>query len=467
MSKILIVEDEEGLRRGMARHLKRHGHSVVEAGSCAEARARLEDTPDLSAVVADLILPDDLGFVVIDELRQRGSRLPVIVMTGDAVLENAVSALRRGADDFLTKPFSLEALDAALDRVHGVRAFESIPPASEDDLEQWRARCCPEIVGRDPKLKRVFDIIRRVADTDCSVLITGETGTGKELVARAIHRASGRREAPFVPVNCASIPENLMESELFGHAKGAFTGAAAAYKGRFAVADGGTLLLDEIGEMAAQLQAKLLRVLQEGEIRPIGESRAKRIDVRIVAATHRDVEDMAERGEFREDLLYRLDVIRVELPSLRSRPSDIPLLVESFLEEAARRRARPIEGVHEEAMAMLRAYRWPGNVRQLRHVVERMVVLGRERLLTPDDVPAKIRDASRGAVGGGGEGPILPEDGVDLRDAVEQFENALLLQALERTGWNKARAASILQMNRTTLVEKLKKKKIDKRLPAA
>ncbi|HJL20370.1 MAG TPA: sigma-54 dependent transcriptional regulator [Sandaracinaceae bacterium LLY-WYZ-13_1] len=466
MTRILIVEDEETLRRSLARHLKRRDYEVLQAGTCAEAREILRDTPEIDVVLADVMLPDGRGFDVVDQLEGGRGRASVVVMTGQTVLDHAIAALRHGADDFLTKPFSLEALDHALDRLRSTESFVQTPPASEDDLEAWRQENCPEIVGRDPALMRVFDIVRRVADTDCSVLVTGETGTGKELVAKAIHRASTRREKAFVPVNCASIPETLMESELFGHAKGAFTGATGAHKGRFAVADGGTLMLDEIGEMAMQLQAKLLRVLQEGEIRPVGESKSQKVDVRVVAATHRDVEDMAERGDFREDLLYRLDVIRIELPPLRSRPDDVPLLAEHFIREAASRRNRNITGIDEEGMDALKAFHWPGNARQLRHTIERMVVLGADGELTIDDVPARIREARGAATRSGGQ-PILPETGLDLKDAVEQFENALIRQALERTGWNKNQAANILQMNRTTLVEKLKKKKLTKSHEAA
>ncbi len=463
--KILIVEDEETLRRSLARHLRRRGSEILEAGTCAEARDILS-TENVDVVLTDVMLPDGQGFAVVDQIQRRRGTAIVIVMTGQTVLDHAITALRHGADDFLTKPFSLDALDDALKRAQSARSIGEIPPAKGDDVSAWRDRHCPEIVGDDPQLLRVFDIVRRVADTDCSVLITGETGTGKELIARALHNASSRIDKAFVPMNCASIPENLMESELFGHAKGAFTGATTAHKGRFEVADGGTIMLDEIGEMALPLQAKLLRVLQESEIRPVGESASKKIDVRIVAATHRDIDDMAESRDFREDLLYRLDVIRIELPALRHRASDIPKLVSTFIEEAARRRNRAVTGISDEALEVLMSYKWPGNVRQLRHTIERMVVLAADGELTLTDVPARIREAGRSEQRGGAAGPILPNAGLDLKDAVEQFENSLILQALERTGWNKNQAAGILQMNRTTLVEKLKNKGLKKTVAA-
>lgn len=456
MGTILLVEDEETLRRSLARHLSRRGRTVIEAGTCEQA-LRVLEAEDVDVVVTDVVLPDGQGFAVMDRLEGRRGRAGVVVMTGETVLDHAVRALRQGADDFLVKPFSLDALDAAISRVESARHVHSSRPASDTTLEAWRDENAPEIVGRSPRLLRVFDIIRRVADTDCSVVITGDTGTGKELVAQAIHRSSTRGDNAFVAINCAAIPETLMESELFGHAKGAFTGATAAHRGRFAVADGGTLLLDEIGEMALPLQAKLLRVLQEREIRPVGESRAQKIDVRVVAATHRDIDELALSGDFREDLLYRLDVIRIEVPSLRERRDDIPLLVDHFIRDASERRHRDIEGIDDDGLATLMAYDWPGNVRQLRHTIERMVVLAADGVLTADDIPVRIREA-RAEGGGADRGPVLPEDGIDLRDAVERYENALILQALERTGWNKNQAANILQMNRTTLVEKLKKR---------
>jgi len=411
-------------------------------------------------LITDVALPDGFGFDVIDDVRRHVPDARVIVMTGHVMIDHAVTALRRGADDFLTKPFSLDALGSCLDRVRGSLTLSSAAPMNRDDLDAWRDEHCPGLIGQDPALIRVLDIVRRVADTDCSVLVTGDTGTGKELIAEAIHRASGRNEGAFVPVNCAAIPENLMESELFGHAKGAFTGATSAHQGRFAVADGGTLLLDEIGEMAGSLQAKLLRVLQEGEIRPIGESKMRPVDVRVVAATHRDVDDMAMSGDFREDLLYRLDVIRIELPSLKQRRADIPLLANHFLKDCAARRRRQVSSFDDFAMDALMHFDWPGNIRQLRHVVERMVVLATGPTLTLADVPPRIvaQQPARKERGGS---PILPESGLRLKDAVEEFENALILQALERTGWNKNQAAAILHMNRTTLVEKIKKKGIE------
>jgi transcriptional regulator with PAS, ATPase and Fis domain len=313
------------------------------------------------------------------------------------------------------------------------------------------------MLGSDPKLLRVFRTIQQVCDTDCSVLITGESGTGKELVARALHAGSSRASGPFITVNCAAIPENLLESELFGHVRGAFTGALSPRVGRFVAADGGTLFLDEIGELPLSQQAKLLRAVQEREIIAVGDAKPRKVDVRLIAATHRDLEGMVELGTFREDLLYRIQVVPIELPPLRERCGDIPGLVDAFILRVNQKRKRAVTGISEAAMAALVAYEWPGNVRQLDNVVERMVLLRAEGQIDVDDLPARMQKSRDKAAGQALE---LPEDGIDLRDAVEQFENKLILQALERTGWNKNRAAAVLRMNRTTLVEKLKKKNL-------
>jgi transcriptional regulator with PAS, ATPase and Fis domain len=343
---------------------------------------------------------------------------------------------------------------------------DATPPDNETNaaselerLMEWRKRYAPDILGIDPRLLNIFAMMERVSDTDCSVLITGESGTGKELVARALHAASRRRDQPFVAINCASIPETLLESELFGHAKGAFTGASNARIGKFVAAEGGTLLLDEIGELPPLMQAKLLRVLQDKEVTPIGENKARCIDVRVIAATNRNLEELVKENRFREDLLYRIQVIPLELPPLRERRRDIDELVGQFIERSSRLRKRPIPAISSEAMAVLRNYDWPGNIRELENVIERVVLLKAKGDIVVTDLPIKIRSFTCATVTNLFE-PLLPDEGIDLRDAVEQFENALILQALKRTGWNKNRASTVLRINRTTLVEKLKKKNL-------
>jgi len=317
-------------------------------------------------------------------------------------------------------------------------------------------------IGESNAMREIYRILEKVAKSDSTCLITGESGTGKELAAQVIHDLSHRTERAFVPVNCGAIPENLLESEFFGHKKGAFTGAVSEHRGRFETADEGTLFLDEIGEMQLSLQVKLLRALQTGEIQPVGASKSKMVDVRVVAATNRDLEAEMGSGNFREDLYYRLAIIPVEMPALRNRPDDIPVLVGHFVKTINKRVDPPVTGMTRGCLDALCSYSWQGNIRELRAVLERMVVLSECELLSIDDLPAKIRSAvgldSASDLSNGG--PMLPEDGLKLSSAVDEFETALILQALERTGWNKNQAARLLNMNRTTLVEKLKKKKL-------
>ncbi|HET9933733.1 MAG TPA: sigma-54 dependent transcriptional regulator, partial [Polyangiaceae bacterium] len=333
--------------------------------------------------------------------------------------------------------------------------FASLPPRARTDSSFPKSM--HGVVGMSETLVDLYRIVDRVADTTCTILITGESGTGKEIVARAVHRASPRSEAPFVAVNCGAIPEALLESELFGHARGAFTGAHQAKPGRIAMAQGGTLFLDEIGEMPLALQVKLLRILQSREYSPVGDNRVLKADVRIVAATNINLESAVQAGTFREDLYYRLNVIHVHVPALRERAEDIPLLFHHFLARAKEKLGRPqIMGLSRTAAQLLAEYHWPGNVRELENTIERAVLLCSGNCIEPRDLPQRV-------LGLGAEKRIaarLPDTGIDLRNAVEAFENQLIRQALERTQWNKKQAAGLLGLNRTTLVEMLKRKRI-------
>ena len=316
------------------------------------------------------------------------------------------------------------------------------------------------IVGASEVMVRLFGMIARVSGSDSTILINGETGTGKGLAARAIHGHSGRREASFVAINCGAIPENLLESELFGHAKGAFTGATANKVGKFEQAHGGTIFLDEIGDMSPDLQVKLLRVLEEGEFEPVGSNRTVRVDVRVIAATHRDLEAQVSAGLFREDLYYRLYVIPLKLPPLRERGGDIVLLAEHFLKAFNARMQASVSGVSEEAQALLQGHDWPGNVRELRNLMERLVVLKPEGVITAQDLPIRLRGGST-ARGVGRPVVALGEEGINLNSAVTEFEKALILQSLEKTQWVKNKAARLLKLNRTTLVEKIKRYQLE------
>ena len=312
-----------------------------------------------------------------------------------------------------------------------------------------------DIIGRGARMVDIFDLIERVADCDSTILINGETGTGKGLVARAIHKKSSRRSKPFISINCGAIPENLLESELFGHVKGAFTGATTSKPGKFELADGGTVFLDEIGDMSPDLQVKVLKVLEEGEFEAVGGAKTIKVDVRIVAATHRDLSEEVQKGNFREDLFYRLFVIPMTLPALRERPEDIPYLANYFLEQSNCRSRRQVKGISEDALEAMTGHAWPGNVRELKNLIERLVVLKGNGIITRRDLPESMRGAMR---------PVettaaieISEEGICLNSAVTEFEKALILQSLEKTRWVKNKAAKLLHLNRTTLVEKIKR----------
>lgn len=328
-------------------------------------------------------------------------------------------------------------------------------PIAEDD-------CKPEgflgIIGGSEQMRKVFELIRRVADSDSTILISGETGTGKGLAAKAIHCCSHRKDKPFISINCGAIPENLLESELFGHVKGSFTGATSNKVGKFERAHGGTIFLDEIGDMSPELQVKLLKVLEEGEFEPVGGTRSIKVDVRIIAATHRDLDEEVQKGTFREDLFYRLFVIPIQLPALRQRRSDIPLLAADFLESFNTKNNRRIEGLTEEALHILMNHTWPGNVRELKNMIERIVVLKGEGRITARDLPGKMKDTSTGASVPAIE---ITDEGISLNSAVTEFEKALIVQTLEKTKWVKNQAAKLLQLNRTTLVEKIKRHRLE------
>jgi sigma-54 specific flagellar transcriptional regulator A len=323
------------------------------------------------------------------------------------------------------------------------------PPTSPNNETQYEG-----IIGQSNQMKKIFQVIEKIADSDSTIIIHGESGSGKGLVARAIHKKSYRQKKPFIPINCGAIPENLLESELFGHVRGAFTGATAPKPGKFELADGGTIFLDEIGDMSPDLQVKILRVLEEREFEQVGGCKSIQVDVRIIAATHRNLEEEVEKGSFREDLYYRLNVIPVTLPPLRERKTDISLLVSHFLDEFNGKNNKGIEGICEGAMLMMTGYAWPGNVRELKNIIERIVVLKESGEILPRDLPENIRGKRHLAASPNIQ---ISEDGICLNTAVTEFEKALILQSLEKTKWVKNKAAKLLHLNRTTLVEKIKR----------
>jgi DNA-binding NtrC family response regulator len=451
---VLVVDDEELYRRALERILTRVGYRVVCARDASEAMGIVASEP-IDLVLSDIQMPGINGIELVRKIREHDADLPCIVLTGYGSSETSVEALRAGAFWYLEKPFEQDRLDVIRSLVN--QAIECGQLRSENrrlHRELQHKHKFDSIVGKSAALQRMLSIVERVADTDSTVLITGESGTGKELVARALHYNSRRADGPMVTVNCGAIPEELLESELFGHVKGAFTNAVAHREGRFAAADGGTIFLDEIGDMSPTLQVKLLRVLQERTFEPVGSSKTQAVDVRVVAATHRNLPELIAEDRFREDLYYRLNVLPVEVPPLRERREDIPLLVHHFVDHARHERGARVDSISDAALQRLVDYEWPGNVRELQNVVERLSVLVIDGEIGEDDLPDGFRATPRPRHAG----PRVPATGLDFNATVEALETDLLGQALALTGWNKNRAAQLLGLNRTTLIEKIKKR---------
>jgi DNA-binding NtrC family response regulator len=465
---LLLVEDEAPLRQAIAEQLADRGYQVEQAESGEAALAHLADFA-FDIIVTDLRLPGIDGSAVIEAAVARYPHIIAIVVTGFGTVKDAVEAIKRGAWDFVSKPFQIDELLHVLDSAIEQRRLKSENAYLRSQLEE-RYRF-EGIVGKSRPMERLFQLLETVAPTNSTILITGETGTGKEVVARAIHHNSPRKAHRFVALNCSAIPETLLEAELFGHVRGAFTGAVGNRQGRLEQAHKGTLFLDEVGTMSVALQMKLLRVLQEREFERVGDSHTIKVDVRVIAATNSDLAKLVAEGQFREDLFYRLNVIPVQLPPLRDRKEDIPLLVQHFLArfEAERDAGKESQGpapaerrltVSQEAMRRLMAYQWPGNVRQLENAVERAVAFtaGRSQI-DVGDLPSEVQQAQEAVVAA--SAVSLPEDGMDLDAFVADIERELIQRSLERTGGNKGQAARLLNLKRTTLVEKLKR--FDKR----
>jgi two-component system, NtrC family, response regulator AtoC len=449
---LLIVDDEAALRSAIAERLADHGFTVVQAGSGEEAMPLLAEFA-FDILITDLRLPGMGGREVLDAALERYPDIIAIVITGYGTVKDAVDAIKQGAADFVTKPFQFDALLHVVRSAVEQRRLKSENAYLRSQLED-RYRI-DGLVGTSRVMRDLFQLLETVAATSSTVLITGETGTGKELAARAIHHNSARRGNRFVALNCSAIPETLLEAELFGHARGAFTGAVGTRQGRLEQAHKGTLFLDEVGTMSPSLQAKLLRVLQEREFERVGDSHTIKIDVRVVAATHSDLAKMVGEGAFREDLFYRLNVLPVQLPPLRERREDIPLLVQHFLQRLAQDSGRTGMTVSQEAMRRLMAYRWPGNVRQLENTVERALAFTQGRsVIDVQDLPPEIQNHS-GVIEGAEA--WLPEDGLDFERYIEGIELSLIKRSLERTQGNKRQAARLLNLKRTTLIEKLKR----------
>ncbi len=443
---ILIIDDEKNIRRTLTMVLEADGYTTTEAGSAKEARAELaKSSPD--AILLDLKLPDLKDLTLLEEIKSHYADVPVVMISGHGTMADAVEAVKRGAFDFLEKPLERE------------RVLETLRNALQARRLRKKVAELPgegTIIGDSPQLAEVRDWIGRVAPTDGRVLVLGESGTGKELVARAVHEGSQRVAKPFIKVNCAAIPKELVESVLFGHVKGAFTGALKDKVGTFKQADTGTLFLDEIADMGLEAQAKVLRVLQEGEFEAVGSTKTEKVDVRVIAATHRDLEHEIAEGRFREDLYYRLAVLVLKLPPLCEREGDVTLLANHFLDEF-HQTGLPLRTLSEPARAALERYEWPGNVRELRNVIERVAILARGEVIEESDLPPEVRNASgsmRGAGDSASEGK-LPPIGTPLSEVRAEAEKRYLQAVLEATGGNVSEAARRIGLERTHLHKKL------------
>ena len=451
--RILIVDDEASLRTALFRALDRKGYQVITAASAKEAETMSQSDKALDLALVDLRLPDGDGIELMGKLKSIHPKMQAIILTGHGTIETAVEATRKGAFHFVTKPCNLDEILSLTERALAHSTLEQENQQLKSALHKKYQ--FENIVGQSDSITEVLSLIERVADSDSTVLITGESGTGKELIAKALHYNSPRSNKPFIPLNCGAIPAELLESELFGHVKGAFTGAVANRAGRFELAEGGTLFLDEIGDMTPSLQVKILRVLQERTYEPVGGTKTFSTNVRIIAATNIDLETAVQVGDFREDLFYRLNVIPLRVPSLRERKSDIVLLFHHFMETFNRTRGRSLKGITQDAMDILMMYNWPGNIRELENLVERLAILKGNGVVDVLDLPEKYR---RSQVESDPNRLDIPESGMDFNTAVDSYENALIMKALEKTGWNRNQAALLLKLNRTTLVEKIKKK---------
>lgn len=432
--RILLVEDEDKLRRALELHLRSLGFEVTVAPSAEEALGAI-DRSDL--ILSDLRLPGMDGVEFLSRIRLTNSVSPVILMTAYGTVESAVEAMRKGASDFLTKPFSLDHLTSVIERALEMRALRDENRKLREEL--GKRYDLANIIGRSDPMQEVFQLVMRVAAAKSTVLIAGESGVGKDLIARAIHYHSPRRERPFVKINCTAIPENLMESELFGYEKGAFTGANTAKPGKFEEANTGTVFLDEIGDVTPAVQVKLLRILQEREFERLGSNKTIGIDVRVIAATNQDLRVALEQGTFREDLFYRLNVVPINVPPLRKRKDDIPYLAQYFLDKFARESGRQMEGLTDDALSLLESHYWPGNVRELENVIERAVVLARSSRLTPGDI--RLDDIHKKPVAA--DDVFLPP-GMTL----DEYERWLIQEALRRAKGNKSQAARLLGITR-------------------
>jgi two-component system response regulator AtoC len=452
--RILIVDDDDALRESLELILSSDGYTVLTAHCGEAALTTLEETP-VDVVLCDLRMPGLDGFDLIPQISRQLPGIPIILMSAHGTEDLAVEAIQRGAYDYLAKPFQPSEIRLTLLKAHEREQLRRKNELLQRDMSRTLGERA--IVAASNGMIELLELLERTASYKSTVLVTGESGTGKEVIARAIHTQSPRRDAPFMAVNCGAIPENLLESELFGHVKGAFTGASRAHRGLFAEADQGTLFLDEIAELPTALQVKLLRAIQEEEIRPVGEAKPHKVDVRVIAATARNLELEMREGRFREDLFYRLNVVRLEVPPLRERRADIPLLVDHFLARFRRDLGKPVRGISDEALERLLSHPWPGNVRELENMIERAMILTDGDAIEVGALPdmpeaSKVREATLSS----GEGADQSSEDFSMKRQRQAFEARLIRRALEQTGGNRTHAAKLLEISHRALLYKIK-----------
>jgi two-component system response regulator PilR (NtrC family) len=452
-ARVLVVDDERSMREFLEILLRKEGYDVTTVGEVDGALVAL-DSDDYDLVISDIQMPGKSGLDLLRSIRETQADALVLMITAFATTETAIAAMKEGAYDYLTKPFKVDEIKLVVQKALEKKSLTNENARLRHELRSERQQ--RQLVGNSPRMHQLYEMVGRIAATKTNVLIAGESGTGKELVARAIHAESDRESAPFVAINCAAIPENLLESELFGHVKGSFTGAVSNKSGLFETADNGTLFLDEVGELTLPLQVKLLRVLQDKAIRRVGGTSDRRVDVRILAATNRKLEEEVAAGRFREDLYYRLNVIQLELPPLRERMEDLPLLVHHFVEKYSRELGKSIRGVSEEAMACMRSHLWPGNVRELENGIERAVALSRGEWIETEALPPSVRQQAENR-----PPSRLASGNIDLDNLVADYERGLLLDALKRSGGVKKRAAQFLGITFRSFRYRLEKLGLD------
>ncbi len=445
--KILIIDDEESMRHMLSLILKKEGYEVYAASGGQEALDIISQH-SFDFILSDIIMPEMDGLALLQALKERKVEATIMMMSAYGTINTAIEAMKRGAYDYISKPFRPDEVLMAL------RKAEERELLRQENIrlrqEVLREYSFGNIIGKSPRMLQIFELIKKIADYKTSVLLIGESGTGKELVARCLHYNSARSKGAFVAVNCGAIPETLLESELFGHEKGAFTDAKKEKRGSFEIAHEGTLFLDEVGELSPSAQVKLLRALQEGEIKRLGSERSLKVDVRIIAATIKDLSKEVTGGQFREDLFYRLNVLQINLPPLRERKEDIPILVEHFIQKYNERHKLNIEGIGEEALAFLLDYSWPGNVRELENIIERAMILSQGRKIMAENLPAEIKSSEKNRI------KKLIEEEISIKKATRLLEEELIRKALQMTSGNRTQAAKILEISHPALLSKIK-----------